>query len=155
MMHVDKLNSRGAKKYPATARTVENALIGIVGEWEAEVMVATDKDEAFYTRMSDSQKDLSKVSWKDGLKVVCAMLYGDGKKEREVIYEVMVTFQTPEGEDHVREVDLILAVLRAWVREEAFPNARMAVNVQRLLPVSDIHGYLEKINFPAFIKNQG
>lgn len=154
MMYVDKANSRGAKVYPETTRTVDNALMGVVGDWEAEVIVATDRDEVFYARMADSQKDLSRVNWKDGLKVVCAMRHGEGKKEREVIYEVMATFQTSEGEDHVRELDLIFAVLYAWVQEKAFPNARMAVNVQELLRVNDIHDYLEEINFPAFVKQR-
>lgn len=150
---VNTMNSGGDRKYSKTARAVSDTLIGIVGDWEAEVVIATEEDEAFYMRMSNYQKDLNQVKWKDGLKVVYVMRYGDGKKEREIIYEVMATFQVSEEEDHVRELDLILAVLRAWVQEKAFPNARMAINVRGLLGVNDIHDYLEEIHFPAFIRD--
>lgn len=153
MVWMDKTNADVHNEFPRAARAVNDTLIGIAGDWEADVVIATDDDELFYARAASCQKDLDKVKWSDGLKVICVMRYGKGKTEKEVVFEVMATFQTPQGEDHERELELIVAVLRAWVEEKAFPYARMAISVRDLLEVSDVHDYLEKMNFPAFIRS--
>lgn len=147
----EKDSTRGHDLYPETMDAIKNALANLSGDWTADITIATDGTGTFELMAADHEKDREDIVWENGLAVVCVMRYGRAKAEKEMICEVMVTFQTDEGEDHKKELELIVAILYAWVEEEAFANARMAVNVESLLGTEDIHDELKEVR--AFIRS--
>lgn len=148
-------NARGHASYPETVDAIENLLANLNGGWVVEATIASgNTNEIFYLMAADKEVDWDDVDWEEGISVMCVMRYGDEGAEKETAYEVMATFQTDDGEDHQKELEIITAMLRAWVEEEAFPNARMAVNIQDLLKVKCLQGYLAESNYPAYIKSR-
>lgn len=147
-------NAKGHDLYPETVDALQNALVNLNGEWVIEVTIASEHAETFYLMAANQEKDWDDVDWKDGVSVMCVIRYGDVGAEKEDAYEMMVTFQTDEGENHKKELEIIVAMLYAWVEEKSFPNARMAVNVQDLLKVDDVQDYLAESNFPAYIRSR-
>lgn len=138
--------------YVETAEALENVLANASGNWVADLTVATDDGEEFYLMASDRSKRSESVDWKEGLSVIFVMRYDGEDGEKEEVYEMSATFQTAEGEDHVKEMEMIRAALNAWVEEKVFPNARMAINVRNLLGVEDVQDYLESTYFPGYIR---
>lgn len=143
-------NTRGHDLYPETVDAIENLLANLNGSWAVEVTVASDgTNEVFYFMAADHKVDWDEVDWGKGISVMCAMLYGDEGAEKEATFEVMATFQTDASEDYQKELEIITAMLHAWVEEKVFPNARMAVNIQDLLKVRELHDHL--VNYPAYV----
>lgn len=139
--------------YVETVSALNNVLANVTGDWVADVTVMADDNQTFYLLAASRCVAPDQIDWKNGLDVMCVMRYDGEDGEKEDAYNVMATFQTAEGEDHVKEMEMIRAILYAWVEEKAFPNARMAVNVQSLLKVKDIQDYLKKTNFPGYIRS--
>lgn len=147
-------NAKGHDLYPETVDALQNLLANVNGEWVVEVTVASETAETFYLMASNQERDWDDVDWEEGVSVMCVIRYGDAGAEKETAYEMMVTFQTDDGEDHEKELELIATMLYAWVEEKSFPNARMAVNVQELLRIDDVQEYLADSNFPAYIRSR-
>lgn len=147
-------NAKGHDLYPETVDALQNMLVNLNGEWVVEVTIASETAEAFYLMAANQEKDWDDVDWGEGVSVMCVIRYSGEEEEREAAYEMTVTFQTDEGEDHEKELEIIAAMLYTWVEEKSFPNARMAVNVQDLLKVDDVQDYLKESNFPAYIRSR-
>jgi len=153
-MWMDKANyERGHEIYHETMNALCNALANINGKWVLEAAVTVEDSDMFYLMAADHAMDWYEVEWQGGLSVTCAVRYGSGSEEKEIVCEMMATFQTDEGEDHKKELELLIAMLKAWVEEKVFPNARMAVNVRELLGVEDIQDILAELNFPAYVRS--
>lgn len=148
----EKKNAKGHSLYPETIDAIENLLANLHGDWVAEIAVASGgTNEIFYLMAADREVNWDDVDWGEGISVICVMRYGSEGDEKESAYEMMATFQMDGREDYQKELEIITAMLRAWVEEKAFLNARMAVNIQDLLRIKGLHDYLVDSNYPAYI----
>lgn len=154
MLWTDAKVAENHEKYPITVEAIENTLANENRDFTANVTIATEAGKEFCLLSSNREKESDEIKWKGGLDVICVIRYGESGHEQEEVYDVEATFWTPDGEDHEKELEMIVATLYAWVEEKVFPNARMAVNVRNLLRVKDVQGYLEETNFPAYIRSR-
>ncbi len=154
-MWINRETAKGHEVYLGTIEGANNILANLTGEWTLEVAVVMDDTETLYMMASNREKEWDEVKWEKGLSVMCVMRYNEEKVEKEVTLEMMVTLQTDEGENFEKEMEILVAMLRAWVEEKVFPNARMAVNARELLGIKEIQKSLVEINLPAFIWSKG